>query len=103
MSGPKRLQSPSLALSASYGESSRRRVEAPAAAGQGLGATAMKDTLGVLLAGGAGERLSPLTRERAKPAVPFAGQYRIIDITLSNCINSNLRRVYIMTQYKRCR
>ncbi len=60
----------------------------------------MKDTLGVLLAGGAGERLFPLTRERAKPAVPFAGQYRIIDITLSNCINSNLRRVYIMTQYK---
>jgi glucose-1-phosphate adenylyltransferase len=60
----------------------------------------MKDTLGVLLAGGAGERLFPLTRERAKPAVPFAGQYRIIDITLSNCINSDLRRVYIMTQYK---
>lgn len=60
----------------------------------------MKDTLGVLLAGGAGERLFPLTRDRAKPAVPFAGQYRIIDITLSNCINSGLRRVYIMTQYK---
>jgi len=60
----------------------------------------MKDTLGVLLAGGAGERLFPLTRDRAKPAVPFAGQYRIIDITLSNCINSDLRRVYIMTQYK---
>ncbi len=60
----------------------------------------MKDTLGVLLAGGAGERLFPLTRERAKPAVPFAGQYRIIDITLSNCINSDLRKVYIMTQYK---
>jgi glucose-1-phosphate adenylyltransferase len=60
----------------------------------------MKDTLGVLLAGGAGERLFPLTKERAKPAVPFAGQYRIIDITLSNCINSDLRKVYIMTQYK---
>lgn len=60
----------------------------------------MKDTLGVLLAGGAGERLFPLTRDRAKPAVPFAGQYRIIDITLSNCINSDLRSVYIMTQYK---
>ncbi|MDE1175944.1 MAG: glucose-1-phosphate adenylyltransferase [Edaphobacter sp.] len=60
----------------------------------------MKDTLGVLLAGGAGERLFPLTRDRAKPAVPFAGQYRIIDITLSNCINSDLRRVYILTQYK---
>ncbi|MGI8772602.1 MAG: glucose-1-phosphate adenylyltransferase [Acidobacteriaceae bacterium] len=60
----------------------------------------MKDTLGVLLAGGAGERLFPLTRDRAKPAVPFGGTYRIIDITLSNCINSDLRRVYILTQYK---
>ena len=60
----------------------------------------MRDTLGVLLAGGQGERLFPLTRDRAKPAVPFGGHYRIIDITLSNCINSGLRRVYVMTQYK---
>src|SRR6202522_2218918 len=60
----------------------------------------MKDTLGVLLAGGAGERLFPLTRDRAKPAVPFGGNYRIIDITLSNCINSDLRRVFVLTQYK---
>ncbi|MCI0347972.1 MAG: glucose-1-phosphate adenylyltransferase [Acidobacteriales bacterium] len=60
----------------------------------------MKDTLGVLLAGGAGERLYPLTRDRAKPAVTFGGNYRIIDITLSNCINSDLRHVYILTQYK---
>jgi len=60
----------------------------------------MKDTLGVLLAGGAGERLYPLTRDRAKPAVTFGGIYRIIDVTLSNCINSNLRHVYILTQYK---
>jgi glucose-1-phosphate adenylyltransferase len=60
----------------------------------------MKDTLGVLLAGGAGERLFPLTRDRAKPAVTFGGIYRIIDITLSNCINSDLRHVYILTQYK---
>jgi glucose-1-phosphate adenylyltransferase len=60
----------------------------------------IRDTLGVLLAGGAGERLFPLTRDRAKPAVPFGGNYRIIDITLSNCINSDLRHVYIMTQYK---
>jgi glucose-1-phosphate adenylyltransferase len=60
----------------------------------------MKDTLGVLLAGGAGERLYPLTRDRAKPAVSFGGNYRIIDVTLSNCVNSDLRRVYILTQYK---
>jgi glucose-1-phosphate adenylyltransferase len=60
----------------------------------------MKDTLGVLLAGGAGERLYPLTRDRAKPAVTFGGNYRIIDVTLSNCVNSDLRHVYILTQYK---
>jgi glucose-1-phosphate adenylyltransferase len=60
----------------------------------------MRDTLGVLLAGGAGERLYPLTRDRAKPAVTFGGIYRIIDITLSNCLNSDLRKVYILTQYK---
>jgi glucose-1-phosphate adenylyltransferase len=60
----------------------------------------MKDTLGVLLAGGAGERLYPLTRDRAKPAVTFGGNYRIIDVTLSNCLNSGLRRVHILTQYK---
>ena len=58
------------------------------------------DTLVILLAGGAGERLHPLTRDRAKPAVPFGGIYRIIDITLSNCINSGLRRIYVLTQYK---
>ena len=60
----------------------------------------MRDAIGVLLAGGQGERLWPLTRDRAKPAVPFGALYRIIDITLSNCLNSDLRRVYILTQYK---
>jgi glucose-1-phosphate adenylyltransferase len=58
------------------------------------------DVLAVLLAGGAGERLYPLTRDRAKPAVSFGGAYRIIDFTLSNCINSGLRRILIATQYK---
>jgi glucose-1-phosphate adenylyltransferase len=57
-------------------------------------------TLGILLAGGVGERLYPLTRHRAKPAVPFGGHYRIVDVTLSNCINSGLRKVFILTQYK---
>ena len=56
--------------------------------------SAMSDAIGVLLAGGQGERLWPLTRDRAKPAVPFGALYRIIDITLSNCINSDLRRVF---------
>jgi glucose-1-phosphate adenylyltransferase len=60
----------------------------------------MRDTIAVLLAGGQGERLWPLTRDRAKPAVPFGALYRIIDITLSNCINSGLRRVFVLTQYK---
>src|SRR3569832_2308172 len=60
----------------------------------------MRDTLGVLLAGGAGEQLYPLTRDRAKPAVTFGGIYRIIDVTLSNSINSDLRKVFILTQYK---
>jgi glucose-1-phosphate adenylyltransferase len=58
------------------------------------------DSLVILLAGGAGERLYPLTRDRAKPAVFFGGPYRIIDFTLSNCINSGLRRIFIATQYK---
>ena len=61
---------------------------------------AVHDVLVCLLAGGSGERLYPLTRDRAKPAVPFGGIYRIIDITLSNCINSGLRRIFVLTQYK---
>ncbi len=56
--------------------------------------------LAMILAGGKGERLYPLTRDRTKPAVPFGGIYRIIDFTLSNCVNSNVRRIYILTQYK---
>ncbi len=57
-------------------------------------------SLVMLLAGGAGERLFPLTRHRAKPAVPFGGNYRIIDVTMSNCVNSGIRRFFILTQYK---
>jgi glucose-1-phosphate adenylyltransferase len=60
----------------------------------------LRDVLTIILAGGRGSRLDPLTRHRAKPAVPFGGLYRIIDFTLSNCINSNLRRVVVLTQYK---
>ncbi len=60
----------------------------------------MDTVLAILLAGGAGERLFPLTRDTAKPAVCFGGVYRIIDFTLSNCINSDLRRIFILTQYK---
>lgn len=58
------------------------------------------DVLVIVLAGGAGERLSPLTKERAKPAVFFGGPYRIIDFVLSNCLNSGFRRIFIATQYK---
>jgi len=60
----------------------------------------MKDVLAVVLAGGKGSRLEPLTRDRAKPAVPFGGIYRIIDFTLSNCINSGIRKILVLTQYK---
>src|SRR5215467_13490982 len=60
----------------------------------------LRDIVAVLLAGGAGERLYPLTRDRAKPAVSFGGPYRIVDFTLSNCINSGLRKIFIATQYK---
>src|SRR5690606_32207753 len=55
--------------------------------------------LSVIMGGGAGTRLFPLTKERAKPAVPLAGKYRLVDIPISNCINSNLRRIYPLTQF----
>ncbi len=62
--------------------------------------TILYDTLTLVLAGGQGERLHPLTQDRSKPAVPFGGMYRIVDFTLSNCVNSGLRRIYLLTQYK---
>lgn len=58
-----------------------------------------KTLLGVILGGGAGSRLYPLTKERAKPAVPIAGQYRLIDIPISNCLNSGINKIFILTQY----
>ena len=57
------------------------------------------DVIVVILGGGAGQRLYPLTRQRAKPAVPLGGKYRLIDIPVSNCINSDVRRIFILTQY----
>jgi len=60
----------------------------------------LDEAMAIILAGGTGERLHPLTRDRAKPAVYFGGPYRIIDFVLSNCINSGLRRIFIATQYK---
>jgi glucose-1-phosphate adenylyltransferase len=57
-------------------------------------------TISIILAGGMGSRLHPLTAERAKPAVPFGGRYRIIDFALSNCLHSGLRRILVLTQYK---
>ena len=58
------------------------------------------ETLAIILAGGHGSRLKPLTRDRAKPAVPFGGKYRIIDFPLANCLHSGIRRVLVLTQYK---
>jgi glucose-1-phosphate adenylyltransferase len=60
----------------------------------------MHRILAVVLAGGKGSRLEPLTRDRAKPAVPFGGGYRIIDFSLSNCLNSGIRKLLVLTQYK---
>ncbi|MFK7819870.1 MAG: glucose-1-phosphate adenylyltransferase [Planctomycetaceae bacterium] len=60
----------------------------------------MRGVVAVILAGGKGTRLEPLTRDRTKPAVPFGGAYRIIDFTLSNCLNSGLRQMLVLTQYK---
>ncbi len=59
----------------------------------------MHEVLGLILGGGRGEGLYPLTKQRSEPAVPLAGKYRLIDIPISNCINSGVRRVYVLTQF----
>ncbi|MCF8260527.1 MAG: glucose-1-phosphate adenylyltransferase [Melioribacteraceae bacterium] len=64
------------------------------------GSSLLRDSLSMVLAGGQGERLSPLTLDRSKPSVPFGGKYRIIDFAFSNCLNSGLRKIYVLTQYK---
>lgn len=64
------------------------------------GSALIRKTLTMILAGGQGERLLPLTMQRSKPSVPFGGKYRIIDFALSNCLNSGLRKIYVLTQYK---
>jgi glucose-1-phosphate adenylyltransferase len=58
-----------------------------------------KSVLAVILGGGAGSRLYPLTASRSKPAVPIAGKYRLVDIPISNCINSNINRMFVLTQF----
>jgi glucose-1-phosphate adenylyltransferase len=60
----------------------------------------MNNVITLILAGGVGTRLFPLTSDRAKPAVPFGGQYRIIDFALSNCLHSELRQILVLPQYK---
>lgn len=59
----------------------------------------MKKVLAIVLGGGAGTRLYPLTKLRAKPAVPLAGKYRLIDIPISNCINAEILKIYVLTQF----
>src|SRR6185312_3431923 len=59
----------------------------------------IQQTLAIVMGGGAGTRLFPLTKDRAKPAVPLGGKYRIVDIPISNCLNADLRRIYLLTQF----
>src|SRR5437016_1551692 len=59
----------------------------------------IQQTLAIIMGGGAGTRLFPLTKDRAKPAVPLGGKYRIVDIPISNCLNSGLRSIYVLTQF----
>jgi len=86
-----------IGMACSYGTSLSFRA---GRASVGKVTSRMKNVVAVVLAGGKGSRLEPLTRDRAKPAVPFGGAYRIIDFALSNCLNSGLRKMLVLTQYK---
>src|ERR1043166_8964173 len=72
-----------------------QKIALPAALPPGT----MQRTLAIVMGGGAGTRLFPLTKDRAKPAVPLGGKYRIVDIPISNCLNSGLRSIYVLTQF----
>jgi glucose-1-phosphate adenylyltransferase len=75
------------------------RPPTPAAVGAALPPGTIQQTLAIIMGGGAGTRLFPLTKDRAKPAVPLGGKYRIVDIPISNCLNSGLRSIYVLTQF----
>ena len=64
-----------------------------------MSVTKGKKVVAIVLGGGRGTRLYPLTMDRSKPAVPFAGKYRLVDIPISNCINSDIRKIYVLTQF----
>lgn len=71
----------------------------PTSSSLATGLSLAQQSLAIIMGGGAGTRLFPLTKERAKPAVPLGGKYRLVDIPISNCLNSNLRRIYVLTQF----
>src|SRR3954468_14102888 len=87
-------------ISALQGLLPNRQAQARAVPDRSTMAQLARQTLAIVLAGGRGTRLGPLTDGRAKPAVPFGGKFRIIDFALSNCINSGIRRIGIATQYQ---
>ena len=64
-----------------------------------LAEAALSRTLGIIMGGGAGKRLYPLTKDRSKPAVPLGGKYRLVDIPISNCLNAGIRGIYVLTQF----
>src|SRR6201981_216313 len=76
-----------------------RRDSVPAISTPALPPGTTQRTLAIIMGGGAGTRLFPLTKDRAKPAVPLGGKYRIVDIPISNCLNSGLRSIYVLTQF----